>query len=281
MIRGNTMYEQEKFPPEVYSLTREYTVTYTDIDFNGNLKFSQLLNIFQNISIAHGNMLGIFIFPLKALDLAFVITNWRIVFHKPVKVEQNVKITTWIRKHKGSWLFRNYKVVDENGNILIDAAAQFLFMDLITKKPAEFIEGIINPVDRTITSILLDEKFRISKPSEENLYSEGSFHTGKSEIDFSMHINNSVYTDWAINQVPMEIYESKFLADARISYRKECKYDEEIFVKTYINETEEGTVVISVFSKFMGDKQVMVAQINTLWVDEESYTCSQTDEAEK
>ncbi|MBQ2679737.1 MAG: hypothetical protein IJF98_06050 [Firmicutes bacterium] len=273
--------QEQQYPPEVYSLTREYTVTYTDIDFNGNLKFSQLLNIFQNISIAHGNMLGIFIFPLKALDLAFVITNWRIVFHKPVKVEQKVNITTWIRKHKGSWLFRNYKVVDENGEILIDAAAQFLFMDLITKKPAEFIEGIINPVDRTIDSILLKEKFRIPKPRKENLYSEGKFVTGKSEIDFSMHINNSVYTDWAINQVPMEIYENKFLADTRISYRKECKYDEEISVKTYINETDEGTEIISVFSKFNGEKQVMVAQINTLWIDGESYTCLPTDEEDE
>ena len=261
------MNQQEQYPPEVYSLTQDYTVTYTNIDCNGNLKFSELLNIFQNISIAHGNMLGIFIFQLKGLDLAFVITNWRIIFHKPVKVEQKVKITTWIRKHKGSWLFRNYKVVDENGEVLIDAAAQFLFMDLITKKPAEFIEGIINPVDRTIESMLIDEKFRISKPKEENFYSEGKFLTGKSEIDFSMHINNASYANWALNQVPMEIYENKFLHDIRISYRKECKYDEEISVRTYIREIEEGTEIISVFFKLMDEKPVMVAQINTIWTD--------------
>ena len=272
------MDSQEHFPPEVYSLTQGYTVTYTDIDFSGNLKFPQLLNIFQNLSIAHGNMLGIFIFPLKALNLAFVITNWRIVFYRPVKVEEKLLAKTWIRKHKGSWLFRNYKVTDEDGEILIDAAAQFLFMDLITKKPAEFIEGIINPVDKSTDSILLNEKFRIPKPKEENLYSEGKFLTGKSEIDFSMHINNSVYANWAINQVPMEIYEKKFLADARISYRKECMHDEEISVKTYISDTPDGTEIISVFFKFSEGKRVMVAQINTLWVDKED-SCLQTDEA--
>ena len=62
------MNSTEIYPPEVYSHTQTKTISYTDIDFNGNLKASHLLNIFQNLSIAHGNRIGIFIFPLKALN---------------------------------------------------------------------------------------------------------------------------------------------------------------------------------------------------------------------
>lgn len=259
------MNSTENFPPEVYSLTQNHTISYTDIDFNGNLKASHLLNLFQNLSIAHGNMLGIFIFPLKALNLAFVITNWHIVFHRPIKVEEKINFLTWIRKRKNSWLFRNYKVTDSSGNIVIDAAAQFLFMDLITKKPAEFIDGIINPVDKTITSLLIDEKFRIPKPDPNAFFSERKFMSVKSEIDFSMHINNSVYVDWAINEVPMEIYENKNLSDIRIAYKKECKYNEEITAKTYIKENENQTEIICVFSEIKDDKEIQFCQVNTVW----------------
>ena len=258
--------EKRMYPPEVYSLTQKYTVSYTDIDFKGNLKFSQLLNIFQNISIAHGNNQGIFIFPLIEMNLAFVITNWRIVFHRPVKVEERLLITTWIRKHKTSWLFRNYKVKDENGDVVIDAAAQFLFINLETKRPAEFTEGITTPPDPTIDSPLLREKFIISKPSEENLCSERTFMTGINELDFSMHVNNSVYAGWAVNEVPMEIYADKSLKDVRIAYRKECRAGEEIRVKTYVREENGQSEVISVFYKEKDGKQVIATQINTVWV---------------
>ena len=67
--------------------------------------------------------------------------------------------------------------------------------------------------------------------------------------------------EWAMDDVPDEIYDGMSLADVRIVYRKECVRGDIVEIKTYVRALPDGKEVLSFLS--VGEK--IVAEVATLW----------------
>ena len=99
------------------------------------------------------------------------------------------------------------------------------------------------------------------KEAEGDLLYTRTLPVTRRDTDTNGHANNVKYLEWAMDDVPDEIYDGMSLADVRIVYRKECVRGDIVEVKTYVKALPDGKEVLS----FLSAGEKIVAEVATLW----------------
>ena len=156
---------------------------------------------------------------------------------------------------------RSFFLFDEAGNKLLDGASRWIFMDLARRRPAHAPDGMAERYHSGQEPAIPDEKFFMPKETEGDLLSTRTLPVTRRDTDTNGHANNVKYLEWAMDDVPDEIYDGMSLADVRIVYRKECVRGDIVEIKTYVRALPDGKEVLSFLS--VGEK--IVAEVATLW----------------
>ena len=248
-----------------YKFTKKIGIKYSDTDYLGRLTPARFLEFLQEASMIHGDMLGYTVNGLKELGHAFAITDWHIVICRTPKIREELNISTWIGSLGKMRLQRNYRVADAMGRPVSECAARFIFIDLEKRRPENFINSMNNPEMKSIPTIMKDEKFQMRRPEEADLFSSREFTVERGALDTSLHVNNTKYLEWAMDDVPDGIFDAMELYDIRVVYRKECTRNDRVTAKTYIRGTDDEAEVITEYYKAGENGPVLFSQINTLW----------------
>lgn len=248
-----------------YKFTKKMCIKYSDTDYFGRLTPARLLEFLQEASMIHGDMLGYTVNGLKDSGHAFAITDWHMVFYRTPRIREELSVSTWIGSLGKMRLQRNYRVEDLTGRLVSECAARFIFIDLESRRPENFINSMNNPEMKSIPTIMKNEKFQIRRPEGENPVSCREFTVERGQLDTSLHVNNTKYLEWAMDDVPDLIFNSMELFDIRVVYRKECARNDRVTAKTYIRGMGGEKEVISEYYKASENGPVLFSQINTLW----------------
>ncbi len=233
----------------------EITVDDLSVDRYNRLRLSELLKLHQKIGEMHLNEFGTYSDELRdKQDLAFIFTKIKVLVHKMPRSEQKIKLTTWCSELKGIRFYRNYRVSDQNGEILTEAKAEVTVISLADRKivrPKE-IKGFDDFLYNT------DLQNGCEKPIKINVVSNTDKKvirpTKSSDIDENGHINNTVYADIVLECLDNE----------------DCARDITGFEINYLSEVKpEETLGLSVFSEgdsrtvagFVGSRHSFTAKI--------------------
>ncbi len=242
----------------------EYTIGFFGCDNFLKLTPTSIAVYFQELAIAHSDSLGYTIEVLSEAKKGWAITNWHIsVLRYPHKGEK-IKIITWPNDCKRMQAQRSFRVEDESGSIICLAMSRWIFMDLERRRPSPFMDGMDTAYACDKTAAIPQEKYGMPKGQPENLYSEREFTVRRRDTDTNGHANNTKYIEWAIDDVPDEIYDSCEPMDIRVVYRKECYKGSQIISRCYLREENGEKELISYFL----DKEkpsVVFAEVATLW----------------
>ena len=105
-------------------------------------------------------------------------------------------------------------------------------------------------------------RFKLPAEKEECLISERKLTVRRSETDTNGHTNNTRYVEWAVDDVPDDIYVNYKADEIRVLYRKECRAGDEVTVKTYLENAGDGIEIITA----MTDREDNVlCKMSTLW----------------
>ena len=97
----------------------------------------------------------------------------------------------------------------------------------------------------------------------EDLISEKKLIVRRRETDTNGHTNNARYVEWAVDDVPDDVYTNYKADEIRVLYRKECRAGEEVTVKTYLRDAENGIKeIITSMENSSGD---ILCKISTIW----------------
>ncbi|MBQ4347095.1 MAG: hypothetical protein IJC39_01440 [Firmicutes bacterium] len=254
----------------VYKFQDSFYVKYSDCDYRGCLTPGRLLEYLQETAMHHGDALGYPISRLLADDLGFVITDFRVRFDKELMAKDHFSIITWYSKVMKMQLVRSYKIIsDATGAIIGEGVSRFAFVDLKKRRPTPFKPWMAVPEVKSLPHSMSEEKFIVPKPNENELYSERTFKVLRSELDSSMHVNNTKYLIWAYDDVSDEIFDDMRLFEIRVTYRKECRCGMDITGKIYLppNESENEKTVVACYYQEDGK---LSAQVNMLWKKRET-----------
>lgn len=219
--------------------SREFSYTFHaasyDCDLNRQMKIGACLRYMQEISemqLARHN-LGYESF--YALHKAFIATKIVVELVRPVSLGEKFVMTTWHRGTKGVQFFRDYCIQTPSGELIGEATSCWVLIDIRDKRilrPSESpdISCVTNPERVASTSAV--PRLRMPAQYEER----GARPVRYSDLDYNLHLNNTVYADIVCDIVP------GLLRGKRISR----------FVISYIAENREGET-LSLFHGKQGE----------------------------
>jgi len=198
----------------------KYKVQYKDIDSNFKLKLVSALQMFQESSMEHGESVNQGIEYLYKKGITWISLGWNISVIKMPQYLETVYVSTWTNSSKAATALRQFKMVDENGNVLILAEDKFAVLNIEKRKiiriPPELMEKYVVDEGRVI-----DEDFPQLKENPE--YAQTSqLQIRISDLDTNKHVNNLNYFEYALNVIPME--EQNKIKNIKINYKKEIQY---------------------------------------------------------
>lgn len=232
--------------------TFDSRIRYSEVDSEGKLTMAALINYLQDCSTFQSEDLEIGVSYLKGVHLVWVLCSWQIVVERYPVLGEKVVIGTQPYDLKGFMGFRNFAMLDEQGNYIAKANSIWSLLDTEKGKPATVPEIMI---ERYTRAPRLEMEYADRKiPMPEGGVAQEPITVKKHHLDTNHHVNNQQFLDMAmeflpegyvIGQVRAEYKKQAFLHDVLVPYVVED--GERIVVK--LAGEDGGTYVIAEFRK--------------------------------
>ena len=223
--------------------TKEFNVTFSDIDENNELSNKGFLRIMQEIAGLHSSLLGYGLNDTPKTGFAWLLLNWKLrVFSRP-KWEESLIVKTWSKFQKDLFSYRDIEIYDSNNKLVAIACSKWLFFDVnkqsISRITPEIKEKFIN-VDKSV----FEEEFveKLKEPEDSSFVYE--FKIPRRDIDTNHHVNNLNYLDYAYEALPENVFSSLKFSNVEIMYKKEAKLRDKISVFYAHTEKDEYFITI-------------------------------------
>ncbi|MBE5756598.1 MAG: hypothetical protein E7342_02245 [Clostridiales bacterium] len=188
-------------------LEQKQNILSKQVDFNLNLRFDEILGIFQDITTTHSKLMGVdYENMLKNSNAYWVLSKMKFKLDGLFKSGDEIVAITWPLAPSTFRFIRDYKILGEKGEIL--GRSEWCVLDAITLRlrkldsvcyPKE-LEHLNNAVDLTEFTRFTEE-FSI----EDYLTEYKAVFT---DIDCNKHVNNLSYAKMALNTFSLEEFES-------------------------------------------------------------------------
>ena len=210
-------------------------IRYSETDSEGKLTLDALLNYFQDCSTFHSEDVGLGIGYMKEIGQVWVLSAWQIVVSRYPKLGERVKIVTLPYELKAFLGYRNFAMLDEQGEYLAKANSLWSLLDVRTGKPVMVNEAMQK-------GYATDEKLEMEYAPRKITVPQGGelqepIVVKKHHLDTNHHVNNGQYVNIAMEYLPDDFV----IHQLRAEYKKQAFLDD--ILHPYVVRTDNGYVI--------------------------------------
>lgn len=197
--------------------TYESRVRYSEIDEEANMTLFHLFNNFQDCCTFHGEEVGVGLRHNTERGHGWVIANVQTVISRMPRFGERLLVTTWAENFRGMIAHRNFSMENTEGELLAEAATDWIFMDLATKKPIRI------PEEQGVYGLHPEKKLHADMGSRKVRLPEGgtkekAFIIQEHHLDTNGHVNNAQYIRMAQLYLPAGFSVHRL----RVEYKKQA-----------------------------------------------------------
>ncbi|MDI6849564.1 MAG: thioesterase [Candidatus Saccharicenans sp.] len=239
--------------------TCRFEVLSFESDYLGRAHLSAVMNYLQDAARRHAMREGFSVFELAEKGLTWVVSRYHLILNRYPQLGQKVVVNTWASGKHGYYALRDFEMMDEREEKIAAATSSWMIIDLNSRRPVK-VEDLF-PDELILEKRALEDEFP-TLPIVERLDHKTQFRVLFEDLDYNRHVNNVVYSRWAVEGMPREMLFSGRPAELEINYRSEAFLGEEIEVITQNPETPGGHWVQQIYNLTTGKE---VARIRSCW----------------
>jgi medium-chain acyl-[acyl-carrier-protein] hydrolase len=199
-----------------------YDVSTFLVTRQGRLSLYGLLNLLQDTSIAHANLLGHGMSRTSERQALWVLTRQKVEMKKWPSLNERISIRTWVRPAEGAFAVRDFEILSSiAGDVIGEATTSWLLLHADTRKPIREDVSTLGFTARTDGRASFDAEKVAPRTDVETL---ARIEVRNSDIDGNNHVNNTRYAQWILDAIPiawhsqyvLENYSVNFLAETRL-----------------------------------------------------------------
>ncbi|KRM93436.1 acyl-ACP thioesterase [Lentilactobacillus senioris DSM 24302 = JCM 17472] len=210
-----------------YSL--DHQVLYYEGDVTNQMTIAMLLNVVVLTSEAQNRNLGIDHNVLGEQGLGWVVTSYSMKVNRMPRVDELITVTTRGTSYNRFFAFREFWVVDADGQELVKIDSIWVLMDEVKRKITTISPEVVSQYE----SEAVKKVPRLPRPTApEAVIAEKNYQIRYNDIDFNGHVNNSRYLEWIVDTLPMTFLEQHNPRTIDIRFENEVVY----------GQTVQGTV---------------------------------------
>ena len=176
----------------------KHTVKSVDCGPDSKIRIYNLFLLFQEAAYLSAENLGFGYNALHEKNMTWVLSSLKIQIENLPEWNDPILVSTWPAGHNRLLGFREFKVVDEQENTLINATSEWIAIDLKSRRPMNINEFKITLPDTGERA--LPEKLGRLNPKR---YGKGlkiwKVEVPYSAIDENGHVNNAEYVKWSLD----------------------------------------------------------------------------------
>lgn len=115
--------------------TFDSRIRYSETDETGALSLLGVINYMQDCSTFQSEDIGLGVEYLEKKKRAWLLSSWRIVIDRYPVLGERIKIGTWATSSKGIYGYRDFVLMDQEGNYLVKAESVWFFCDTEKNDP--------------------------------------------------------------------------------------------------------------------------------------------------
>jgi medium-chain acyl-[acyl-carrier-protein] hydrolase len=219
---------------DLLQFEKEYRVHVYETGPDGKLNLYSLFNYMQDIASDHAIKLGFGRNDLMRDNRFWVLSRIYAVITEWPAWEDSIIVKTWPNGTDKLFALRNYEVKYPDGRHIASGTSSWLILDLTTKKVQrpDSILTQYNPDLRTENSPV---RYAVKIGSAaENGHISPIFRIKVSDLDVNLHTNNVGYLKWVSDSYDLGFVMKNVPQSAEINYLAESRFDEEIMIRTSI-----------------------------------------------
>ena len=214
-------------------------IRYSETDETGALSLLGVINYLQDCSTFQSEDIGLGVEYLEEKKRAWLLSSWRIVIDRYPVLGERIKIGTWATSSKGIYGYRDFVIMDQDGNYLVRAESIWFFCDTEKMVPVRVMPEDVAAYGNEEALDLGKAPRKILIPEE---YEEGIPVTiATHHLDTNHHVNNAQYVDIAREAVPC----TKMVKGIRADYKKAAVLGEILVPRVTKTGEDEWTVVLA------------------------------------
>lgn len=204
----------------------DFLVEYVDIDNNNRLSNYGFLKLLQEIGCLHASKLKFGLDNAQDTGFVWILLDWKLkVFSRPCW-NSKLHIRTWPSKMDLASCFRDYEVLDEQGNKVAIATSRWVLFNVKTGHISKITPEIQNAFPTNNARVFDSEIEKLKEP--ETYESCFSYTVLRRDIDTNHHVNNLNYINFALEALPEEVYKNVDFSSIEVMYKKQCVLGDKI-----------------------------------------------------
>lgn len=195
-----------------------FKIRASEVDTNGQSTLPALCALFQEVAGNHALRLNFDITNLHEQNLTWVLHRMDIQIERFPEWRETITIETWPAAGDTLRAYRDYRILDEDGNQIGCCLSYWMMINLETRRPTRMPKEILEMGLDTEEHVLPLKSERLT-PFDEYTKKK-SFTVRRSDMDMNQHVNNARYVEWMLETLPEE--------QARTIYRMDIVFVREI-----------------------------------------------------
>ncbi len=199
-----------------------FTVHSYDVDAFGVIAVPALTGFLMEAAGLHANRLGVGLEALMAKGLTWVLARQRLEIPIPIRLGDVLEVETWPTGVDRLAALRDLVVRRADGVEVARASTQWLVLDGASRRPVR-PDAVLDerfPRER-IPSLMEQGAGRL--PGLSSWDFQKRFHVRYQDIDVNLHANNGSYVAWALEAIPLDVWQSSRLTSIEVHYLAECR----------------------------------------------------------
>lgn len=225
------------------TIEQEYRVKLSEVGKDNKITNKALLGMVEDVGGKHSDIAGYGVLDIPRTNLTWILLEWKVQVIRRPSYGENVIVRTWSRHSKKCYAFRDFEVIDMQGNIIVVAASKWVLINVAHGKIERISEELLGKYKPELEkSVFENEEFdKIVEP--EKYENEIIYKVRRADIDVNNHMHNLNYIELANEVLPDEIYIKEEFNNIRITYKKEIKFTETVKIK-YGTKDEKNIICI-------------------------------------
>lgn len=205
----------------------KFIVRFSDCDEHSRLKLSRLFQFTEETALADAQRKGYGLWDMMKTGYGCAVTRMKLrINHIPILGEE-LHVSTWAKEnYKDKVIYKDYRVCDVQGNVLVEGTSSWLLVDLRTGKA---VPPSTSPYPVPI------EEGREALPEKLDVLSMGLFpkvidqvQGRNTDMDVNHHVNHCRYVDWILDALSREEIKNRGIRSIQMNYIHQVSLDEKV-----------------------------------------------------
>ncbi len=196
-------------------------------DFQQKVKLSHLVDLILTASGYNADENGFGIRHLHELGGTWVLSRFALEMDYMPKQYEDIFIETWVEEVHTLNTIRNYRVYNEQGEVIGNSTSVWVMINLETRRPMELklLEGIHDFA--TFQTSGIDRPLKLDTVGGEPI---DQFSIKYTDIDINQHVNTVHYLDWMVNSFTLDEHRANSIHRIDVNFMNEVVYGNQVAV---------------------------------------------------